>query len=60
MPAGIPLAPSNFKLASLDLDLNSALNREHRLAAALEDLIGYDYVLIDCPTFLEAVQKAEV
>lgn len=51
-PAGLPVAPSSFKLASLDLDLNSALNREYRLSAALEDLSGYDYVLIDCPTFL--------
>lgn len=51
-PTGIALAPSNFKLASLDLDLNSALNREHRLTAALEDVTGYDYALIDCPTFL--------
>lgn len=51
-PAGIPIAPSNFKLASLDLDLNNALNREHRLTAALEELSGYDYILIDCPTFL--------
>lgn len=50
--AGLPVAPSSFKLASLDLDLNSALNREHRLSTALEDLQGYDYVLIDCPTFL--------
>ncbi|MBA3714573.1 MAG: ParA family protein [Pyrinomonadaceae bacterium] len=50
--AGIPIAPSNFHLASLDLDLNSALNREHRLSSALADLGGYDYVLIDCPTFL--------
>jgi len=30
-PAGIPLAPSSFKSASLDLDLNNAINREHRL-----------------------------
>ena len=51
-PAGIPLAPSNFNLASLDLDLNNALNREHRLTAALGELTGYDYTLIDCPTFL--------
>ena len=50
--AGIPLAPSNFHLASLDLDLNNALMREHRLAGALAELSGYDYVLIDCPTFL--------
>jgi chromosome partitioning protein len=51
-PAGIPIAPSHFKLASLDLDLNSELNREHRLAFALEAVTGYDYVLVDCPTFL--------
>jgi len=51
-PAGIPLAPSNFNLASLDLDLNNALNREHRLTSALEEVSGYDYTLIDCPTFL--------
>lgn len=51
-PAGLPVAPSSFKLASLDLDLNSELNREHRLATAMEGLAGYDYVLIDCPTFL--------
>lgn len=51
-PAGIPLAPSNFNFASLDLDLNSALNREHRLSDALEDVSGFDYALIDCPTFL--------
>lgn len=50
--AGIPLAPSSFKLASLDLDLNSELNREHRLATALESVSGFDYALIDCPTFL--------
>jgi chromosome partitioning protein len=51
-PAGIPLAPSSFKLASLDLDLNSELNREHRLSTALESVQGFDYALIDCPTFL--------
>jgi len=51
-PTGIPLAPSNFNFASLDLDLNSALNREHRLSDALEEVSGFDYALIDCPTFL--------
>jgi chromosome partitioning protein len=50
--AGLPVAPSSFKLASLDLDLNSELNREHRLSAAMAGLTGYDYALIDCPTFL--------
>src|SRR2546423_1603167 len=51
-PVGISLVPSSFKLASLDLDLNSELNREHRLSVAMEDISGFDYALIDCPTFL--------
>lgn len=51
-PAGISIVPSNFRLASLDMDLNNELNREYRLKAALESVDGYDYVLIDCPTFL--------
>lgn len=51
-PCGIPIAPSNFKLASLDMDLNNELNREYRLKSALEGVQGFDYVIIDCPTFL--------
>ncbi len=51
-PAGIPIAPCNFNSASLDLDMASALGREYRLSAALEGVTGYDYVLIDCPTYL--------
>jgi chromosome partitioning protein len=51
-PAGISIVPSNFRLASLDMDLNNELNREYRLRTALEKVDGYDYVLIDCPTFL--------
>ncbi|HEY0546497.1 MAG TPA: AAA family ATPase [Pyrinomonadaceae bacterium] len=50
--AGIPIVPSNFRLASLDMDLNNELNRENRLAMALEETGGYDYVLVDCPTHL--------
>lgn len=50
--AGIPIVPSNFRLASLDMDLNNELNRENRLAMALEETPDYDYVLVDCPTHL--------
>jgi chromosome partitioning protein len=51
-PAGIPIAPCNFNSASLDLDMASALGREYRLSVALEAVTGYDYVFIDCPTYL--------
>jgi chromosome partitioning protein len=50
--AGIPLAPSNFKLSSLDMDLNNELNREYRLKSALATVTGYEYVIMDCPTHL--------
>jgi chromosome partitioning protein len=39
--AGISIVPSNFRLASLDMDLNNELNRENRLAMALEETSGY-------------------
>lgn len=50
-PAGVDLVPSNLGLASLDVDLLSEFNREHRLSLALEDLPAeaYHYTVIDCP-----------
>ena len=49
-PAHIYLAPSNLSLATLDTDLLSEYNREHRLAVSLSGMQAeYDYVLIDCP-----------
>lgn len=49
-PSRIHLAPSNLSLATLDTDLLSEYNREHRLAVSLDAMRHeYDYVLIDCP-----------
>jgi chromosome partitioning protein len=49
--AGVALVPSNLSLASLDIDLLSEYNREHRLENALSEpnLPPFDYVIIDCP-----------
>lgn len=48
---GLSVVPSNLGLASLDVDLLSEFNREHRLEMALKDLgeDAYDYVIVDCP-----------
>jgi chromosome partitioning protein len=50
-PSGVDVVPSNLSLASLDLDLLSEFNREHRLGMALSELNQgeYDYAIIDCP-----------
>lgn len=49
-PWKVDLIPSNLSLATLDVDLLSEYNREHRLGDALEELKeSYNYVLIDCP-----------
>jgi chromosome partitioning protein len=49
-PFKVHLVPSNLSLATLDVDLLSEYNREHRLSVALEEVTdSYDYVLVDCP-----------
>ncbi len=49
-PFKVDLIPSNLSLATLDVDLLSEYNREHRLAVAIQDIQEpYDYILIDCP-----------
>lgn len=65
-PFKVDLIPSNLSLATLDVDLLSEYNREHRLAGALEDLPSpYDYVIIDCPpnlamTTINAISAAKI
>ena len=50
-PFGLSVVPSNLGLASLDVDLLSEFNREHRLELALQELgeNAFDYVIVDCP-----------
>ena len=56
MPAirpNLDLAPSNIKLADMELSLVNVRFREFKLKRALEPVVGrYDYLLLDCPPSL--------
>ncbi|MDR2505487.1 MAG: AAA family ATPase [Oscillospiraceae bacterium] len=46
------LVPSDIRLAAAEVELLQMEKREHVLANALADLVGFDYVFIDCPPAL--------
>lgn len=46
---GLDLAPSSINLSAADLLMASAPGRERKLARALAQVDGYDFVLIDTP-----------
>src|ERR1700693_2204050 len=46
---GLSLVPSSINLSAADLLMASAPGRERKLARALGQVKGYDYVLIDTP-----------
>lgn len=50
---GLDLAPSNIRLADMELSLVNIRFREYKLKHALEPLVSqYDYIFIDCPPSL--------
>ena len=50
---GLFIVPATLNLAGAELELVSALSREHRLRAALRDSTGiYDEIIVDCPPSL--------
>ncbi len=51
---GIDVAPSTLELASTEVELFSAIGREHALRESIDGWIdeNYDYALIDCPPTL--------
>ncbi|MGM0442780.1 MAG: ParA family protein [Fibrobacterota bacterium] len=48
----LDVVPGSVNLAGLELELASAFARERKLSAALEELSGYDYVVVDSPPSL--------
>jgi chromosome partitioning protein len=50
---GLKLVPATLNLAGAEIELVSALSREHRLRVALEpERSKYDFIIIDCPPSL--------
>ena|SRR2546426_11649422 len=49
---GLDVLPANITLAAAEAELLVAVGRETLLADALENVAGYDYVLIDSPPSL--------
>lgn len=46
---GLSLAPSHLRLSATELGLVQRWGRESLLRSSLENLVGYDIVLVDCP-----------
>ena len=55
---GVDLLPATIELARAEADLLTRTGREHVVRAALEELDGYDWVLLDCPPSLGVMTVA--
>jgi len=55
---GVDLLPATIELARAEADLLTRTGREYVLRAALEDLAGYDWILLDCPPSLGVLTVA--
>ncbi len=49
---GVDLLPATIELARAEADLLTRTGREHVIRSVLEELEGYDWVLLDCPPSL--------
>ena len=52
---GLDLAPAGIDLAQADLAFAGRIGRENMLRKALGQVVGYDYILLDCPPNLGLV-----
>ncbi|HZW83133.1 MAG TPA: AAA family ATPase [Candidatus Deferrimicrobium sp.] len=50
---GLSIAPATIQLAGAEIELVSAISREHKLKRALDSIKNsYDFILVDCPPSL--------
>jgi chromosome partitioning protein len=52
---GLKIAPASLALADMEVSLVNKIGRERMLKERLEDVKGFDYVLIDCPPSLSVL-----
>ncbi len=55
---GVDLLPATIDLARAEADLLTRTGREHVVRSSLEDLTGYDWILLDCPPSLGVLTVA--
>jgi chromosome partitioning protein len=55
---GVDLLPATIELARAEAELLTRTGREYVLRSALEELAGYDWVLLDCPPSLGVLTVA--
>ena len=55
---GVDLLPATIELARAEADLLTRTGREHVLRSVLEEIEGYDWVLLDCPPSLGVLTVA--
>lgn len=55
---GVDLLPATIELARAEAELLTRTGREQVLKAALEDVHGYDWILLDCPPSLGVLTVA--
>ena len=55
---GVDLLPATIELARAESDLLTRTGREYVIRGALEELSGYDWVLLDCPPSLGVMTVA--
>jgi chromosome partitioning protein len=55
---GVDLLPATIELARAEADLLTRTGREHVLSSVLDEVEGYDWVLLDCPPSLGVLTVA--
>jgi chromosome partitioning protein len=55
---GVDLLPATIELARAEAELLTRTGREHVLKSALEEVDGYDWILLDCPPSLGVLTVA--